>query len=173
MYYYKVKENEVFKYKVLFSIEKIRELQKELINNCAIEEKHEYISYGVPFREKGINYKKFNYEFIGVKEDFYGDWELYKVNVIKYVNPYLYDLIEKILRGDVLALEELFSRKIEMNKENTVKDIDYYYNAFQHLFGVILVDKIDMETYKRIMEFAGLPVSENKEGYEMILNRTK
>ena len=33
MYYYKVKENEVFKYKVLFSIEKIRELQKEIEKN--------------------------------------------------------------------------------------------------------------------------------------------
>lgn len=86
MYYYKVKENEIFKYEVLFSVEKIKKLQRELVNNCAIEEKYDYISYGVPFREKGVNYKKFNYEFIGVKEDFYGDWKLYKVNVIKYVN---------------------------------------------------------------------------------------
>lgn len=27
-------------------------------------------------------------------------------------------------------------------------------DAFQHLFDVTLVDKIDLETYKRIMEFA-------------------
>lgn len=36
MYYYKVKENEIFKYEVLFSVEKIKKLQRELVNNCAI-----------------------------------------------------------------------------------------------------------------------------------------
>ena len=173
MYYYKVKENEIFKYKVIYDLEKVRELLNDLVMNCSEEKTYHYTSVGIPRRDLNVKYKRFDYKFACMRYDFYGDDEIYEVNSIELVSPPLYDLIEKILQGDVLALEELFSRKIEMNKENEVKDINYYYDAFQHLFDVTLVDKIDLETYKRIMEFASLPVSENKEGCEMILNRTK
>ncbi len=62
-------------------------------------------------KKKELIIKKFNYEFIGVKEDFYGDWKLYKVNVIKYVNPYLYDLIEKNITRRCFSFRRTFLKK--------------------------------------------------------------
>lgn len=68
MYYFKVKENEIFKYEVLFSVEKIKKLQRELVNNCAIEEKYDYISYGVPFREKELIIKNLIMNLLELKK---------------------------------------------------------------------------------------------------------
>ncbi len=104
--------------------------------------------------------------------DFYGDDDIYEVNTIELITPPLYNLIEEILNGNVLALEKLFAKKIDL-KEKNVKDVDYYQAAFQHLFKVTLVDAMDLEMYEKLLEFVNSPILKNKNDYSLVLNRSK
>lgn len=58
-------------------------------------------------------------------------------------------------------------------KEKNVKDVDYYQAAFQHLFKVTLVDKMDLEMYEKLLEFVNSPILKNKNDYSLVLNRSK
>ena len=171
MYYYKVLENEILKYEVSYDLGKVRGLLKDLVKDCSEEEDITYTSYGIPHRDKHTRYRKFDYDKIGVKEDFYGDWDIYQVHAIIGKEPYLYDLMERIMQGHISALEELFSKRIDMTNKKDEKDLDYYYDAFQHLFNVTLVDKIDISLYERVREFMGLSKLENKNDLSLTLNR--
>ena len=104
--------------------------------------------------------------------DFYGDDDIYEVNTIELITPPLYNLIEEILKGNVLALEKLFAKKIDL-KEKNVKDVDYYQVAFQHLFKVTLVDAMDLEMYEKLLEFVDSPKLKNKNDYSLVLNKGK
>lgn len=172
MYYYKVLDKKIFKYEVSYDLEKVKSLQNDLVNDCCIEKEYLYSSVGVPHREKGIIYKKFDYKFIGTRYDFYGDDDIYEVNTIELITPSLYNLINEILNGNVLALEKLFAKKIEL-KENSAKDIDYYQASFQRLFNVTLVDTMDLEMYERLLDFVDFPKPNNKKEYSLVLNRGK
>lgn len=130
MFYFKIEGNEILKYEISYDIENVKKLQKDLANDCSIEKKYTYSSVGIPRRDKNTVYKKFDYKFVGMRYDFYGDDEIYEVNTIELVTPPLYDLINRIMNGNVLALEELFSRRIDVKNKENVRDIDFYYNAF-------------------------------------------
>lgn len=110
----------------------------------------------------------------GVKEDFYGVWEIYEVNVVEIVKPELYYLIQKIICGDVAALQELFSKKITLRKENLdLKNIDYYFDSFQHMFGITLMGKININLYNMIQEFIDKNEVHDENVINLVLNRSK
>lgn len=171
MFYFKIEGNEILKYEISYDIENVKKLQKDLANDCSIEKKYTYSSVGIPRRDKNTVYKKFDYKFVGMRYDFYGDDEIYEVNTIELVTPPLYDLINRIMNGNVLALEELFSRRIDVKNKENVRDIDFYYNAFQHLFIVNLVDRIDLNEFNKVREFMNLNKVENKKDVSLVLNR--
>lgn len=162
MYYYSVGEDVIKKYRVIFSVDSLRNIEKDLIKDCNIERCNCYMTYGLPHRSVGINYKKFEYEKIGVKEDFYGDLDIYEVNTIELINPYLYEVIEKIIGGNTNSLEELFSYKVECVNEKE-KNIAYYVDLFQREFSFELIDTLDLDIYNRVSEFLGLNKLKNKE----------
>lgn len=172
MFYYKVDGNKIFKYEVSYDLEIVKKLQNELANDCSIEKEYTYSSVGIPHRDKNVKYKKFDYKFVDTRYDFYGDDDIYEVNTIELITPPLYNLIEEILNGNVLALEKLFAKKIDL-KEKNVKDVDYYQVAFQHLFKVTLVDAMDLEMYEKLLEFANSPKLKNKNDYSLVLNKGK
>lgn len=172
MYYYKVLDKKIFKYEVSYDLEKVKSLQNNLANDCSIEKEYTYSSVGVPHRDKNVKYKKFEYKFVDTRYDFYGDDDIYEVNTIELITPPLYNLINEILNGNVLALEKLFAKKIDL-KEKNVKDIDYYQASFQRLFNVTLVDTMDLEMYERLLEFVNSPKLKNKNDYSLVLNRSK
>lgn len=155
MYYYSVDEEVIKKYRVIFSVDSLRNIEKDLIKDCSIERSNCYITYGLPHRNSSINYKEFLYEKIGIKEDFYGNMDIYEVNTIELVNPYLYELVEKIIGGNTRSLEELFSYNIEQIDQNK-KDINYYIRLFQQEFTLELVDTLDIDTYNKVRDFLGL-----------------
>ena len=171
MYYYKVLENEILKYEVSYDLEKVRGLLKDLVRDCSEEKTYHYTSVGIPKRDPYAKYKKFDYKFVDIRYDFYGDDEIYEVDAIELITPSLYILIINILNGNVIALEELFSKRIDMTNKKDEKDLDYYYDAFQHLFNVTLVDKMDISLYERVREFMGLSKLENKNDLSLTLNR--
>lgn len=172
MYYYKVLDKKIFKYEVSYDLEKVKSLQNDLANDCSIEKEYTYSSVGVPHRDKNVKYKKFEYKFVDTRYDFYGDDDIYEVSTIELITPPLYNLINEILNGNVLALEKLFAKKIDL-KEKNVKDIDYYQASFQRLFNVTLVDTMDLEMYERLLEFVNSPKLKNKNDYSLVLNRSK
>ena len=172
MYYYKVLDKKIFKYEVSYDLEIIKKIQNDLANDCSIEKEYTYSSIGIPYRDKNVKYKKFEYKFVDTRYDFYGDDDIYEVNTIELITPPLYNLIEEILNGNVLALEKLFAKKIDL-KEKNVKDIDYYQASFQRLFNVTLVDTMDLEMYERLLEFVNSPKLKNKNDYSLVLNRSK
>lgn len=172
MFYYKVDGDKIFKYEVSYDLEIVKKLQNDLANNCSLEKEYTYSSVGIPHREKNVKYKKFEYKFVDIRYDFYGDDDIYEVNTIELITPPLYNLIEEILDGNVLALEKLFARKIDLKVKN-VRDVDYYQVAFQHLFNVTLVDTMDLEMYEKLLEFVNSPKLKNKNDYGLVLNRSK
>ena len=155
MHCYSVDDDVIKKYRVVFSVDNLRNVEKDLLNDCSIERCNSYITNGLPHRNVGINYKKFEYEKIGVKEDFYGVSDIYEVNTIELVNPYLYEVIEKIIGGNTRSLEELFSYKVEQVK-NDEKNINYYISLFQQEFSIELIDTLEIDIYNKVSEFLGL-----------------
>ena len=179
MFYYKVDGNKIFKYEVSYDLEIIKKLQKDLANDCSIEKEYTYSSVGVPHRDKNVKckywsvVKNMNGTLYSVKNVICKPWrDIYEVNTIELITPPLYNLIEEILKGNVLALEKLFAKKIDL-KEKNVKDVDYYQVAFQHLFKVTLVDAMDLEMYEKLLEFVDSPKLKNKYDYSLVLNKGK
>lgn len=70
MYYYKVKENKIFKYEVIYDLEKVRELLNDLVMNCSEEKTYHYTSVGIPRRDLNVKYKRFDYMFACMRYDF-------------------------------------------------------------------------------------------------------
>ena len=83
-------------------------------------------------------------------------------------------LNSKKICGYVAALQELFSKKITLREENLdLKDIDYYFDRFQHMFGVTLVDKININLYNMVQEFIGKNEVHVENIINLVLNRSK
>ena len=78
------------------------------------------------------------------------------------INPYLYEVIEKIIGGNTNSLEELFSYKVECVNEKE-KNIAYYVDLFQREFSFELIDTLDLDIYNKVSEFLGLNKLKNKE----------
>ena len=48
MYYYSVGEDVIKKYRVIFSVDSLRNIEKDLIKDCNIERCNCYMTYGYP-----------------------------------------------------------------------------------------------------------------------------
>ena len=113
MYYYTKKEEQIEKYEITFDEEKVKKVQKEIIDNCSeiVHEKYEN-DYSPRFtsREysKGL-IKNFNSENIGTKEYFEETRTMYLYTYDKYIPPKLVDLIDRLLEEDVTVLDEIFN----------------------------------------------------------------
>ena len=164
MFYYKVDGNKIFKYEVSYDLEIVKKLQNELANDCSIEKEYTYSSVGIPHRDKNVKYKKFEYKFVDTRYDFYGDDDIYEVNTIELITPPLYNLIEEILNGNVLALEELYDYKVEKNGNK--RDVNYYYSIFRDLFSFEFIDKMNLEMYNEARKFMELEQIEYNRGKE-------
>ena len=164
MFYYKVDGNKIFKYEVSYDLEIVKKLQNELANDCSIEKEYTYSSVGIPHRDKNVKYKKFEYKFVDTRYDFYGDDDIYEVNTIELITPPLYNLIEEILNGNVLALEELYDYKVEKNGNK--RDVNYYYSIFRDLFSFEFIDKMNLEMNNGARNFMELEQIEYNRGKE-------
>ena len=116
--YVKEKDN-IVKYEVLFDKEELERLKYEVIEKCSIIEHMDYEDTSSPKMYGILDYLKYrNYseKKIGVIEynDFYSMPEtLYRFTYDKYHFPYLIELIDKIISGDVKILEDIFNINIK------------------------------------------------------------
>lgn len=162
MYYYIKDEDSVKKYEILYDVEDLKSKERDLIRDCHSEVSKSYTTYGLPHRNRNVLYKKFDYKLIGVNTGYYYDFEIYQVDTIEIVEPYLCEVINKIINGSVSSLEELYNKKIEyIDEEN--KNLDYYVYLFQNSFKAKLVATLDIEAYNKVCEFLGYNIVKTKD----------
>ena len=112
-------KKDIIKYEILFDKEKLEKLKFEIIEKSSIIEHMDYEDTNFPKMYGLLDYLKYrNYSEIkvGVREynDFYSMPEtLYRFTYDKYHFPYLIELVDKILSGDVKALEDIFNINIK------------------------------------------------------------
>lgn len=84
IYYYDVDGNKILKYEVGFDLQKVRELQVNLVRDCGDERHYVYITHEIPLKSKDLIYMKFECKKI--------DGNNYRVEIIANSKPYLYDV---------------------------------------------------------------------------------
>lgn len=160
MYYFKVIDNDVYKFKVNFDLASVQKylyylaiyLGKTVHSNYVTEKPH---------KNADKIYKTYNVKYFGKSKDFK---PLFEVDCEEVVRPSLYKLIEKIINGDNKALEELYDYKVEKNGNK--RDVNYYYSIFRDLFSFEFIDKMNLEMYNEARKFMELEQIEYNRGKE-------
>lgn len=124
MFFYCIENEYIIKYKLSLDEGKIKNLRKEIIENCStiIHKKYETCN---PPKDR-YNYEKIrNYreKKIGVHEyrDFLPDEDIYLVEYFYYEHPRLVTLIEELLKGNTSVINEIKNPKIEnINEEEII-----------------------------------------------------
>lgn len=160
MYYFKVIDNDVYKFKVNYDLASVQkylyylaiDLGKTVYSNYVTEKPH---------KNADKIYKTYNVKYFGKSKDFK---PLFEVDCEEVVRPSLYKLIEKIINGDNKALEELYDYKVEKNGNK--RDVNYYYSIFRDLFSFEFIDKMNLEMYNEARKFMELEQIEYNRGKE-------
>lgn len=160
MYYFKVIDNDVYKFKVNYDLASVQkylyylaiDLGKTVHSNYVTEKPHKNVDK---------IYKTYNVKYFGKSKDFK---PLFEVDCEEVVRPSLYKLIEKIINGDNKALEELYDYRVEKNGNK--KDVNYYYSIFRDLFSFEFIDKMNLEMYNEARKFMELEQIEYNRGKE-------
>ena len=160
MYYFKVIDNDVYKFKVNYDLARVQkylyyiaiDLGKTVHSNYVTEKPH---------KNADKIYKTYNVKYFGKSKDFK---PLFEVDCEEVVRPSLYKLIEKIINGDNKALEELYDYKVEKNGNK--RDVNFYYSIFRDLFIFEFIDKMNLEMYNEARKFMELEQIEYNRGKE-------
>ena len=122
MIYYKLNDinsNILEKYFIDYDIDILKKLQEEVVWKCG-----EKIFYKVQMEEnyRWITDNPFiiihSANKVGVREDFYGDTDIYEVCYTEYKKPKLFYIIQDIIDGRISGIKELLSGesiKLEFN----------------------------------------------------------
>lgn len=112
MLYFKINNNKIEKYQVIFDKEKIAKLKEKIITNCSLIEHKEYESVSNPnFNDDSI-IKNFQRKTIGEKEYFEETKDIYHFSYDEYIPPYLVKLIDRLLKNDSKVIEEILNYQI-------------------------------------------------------------
>ena len=124
MFFYCIENECIIKYKINLDESKLKELRREIIENCSTIIHKVYETCALP--KDRYNYEKIrNYreKKIGVHEyrDFLPDEDIYLVEYFYYEHPRLVTLIEELLKGNTSVIRELKNPKIEnINEEEII-----------------------------------------------------
>ena len=162
MYYYKLIGNYVCKYEISYDVS---DMQKYLYRLIMMFGKNVHSTYitDKPKRVTGKVYSKFSVKYFDTIED----KVMFEVDVIEIIKPSLYKLIENVLNGDSVAIEELY--KYKGKDINNIKSVDYYYKVFQDCFKFRLVDKMNVDEYNKARDFMGLSTINLKKNKKRVL----
>lgn len=124
MYYYKVKNNLVYKYNIVLDIKQLHDLKNEIIDKCSFIS-HKCFKTTNPV-EKCVNYRNYKKTKIGVKTydnppDTYNhhpDEDEYLVEYDYYDFPMLVHYIVDLLSGNTSAIEKIINYKEDVNGFN-------------------------------------------------------
>ena len=112
MIYLKRNNDVVEKYKVAFDKEQIEKLKNEIVNNWSFIEHKEYESDSSSISIDVNTVKNFTYNLIGKKEYFEEVKDVYFYQYDEYNPPYLVELINRLLKDDASAIEEILDYDI-------------------------------------------------------------
>lgn len=160
MYYFKVIDNDVYKFKVNFDLASVQKYLYYLAIDLGKTVHSNYVTEK-PHKNADKIYKTYNVKYFGKSKDFK---PLFEVDCEEVVRPSLYKLIEKIINGDNKALEELYDYKVEKNGNK--RDVNYYYSIFRDLFSFEFIDKMNLEMYNEARKFMELEQIEYNRGKE-------
>ncbi len=160
MYYFKVIDNDVYKFKVNYDLASVQKYLYYLVIDLGKTVHSNYVTEK-PHKNADKIYKTYNVKYFGKSKDFK---PLFEVDCEEVVIPSLYKLIEKIINGDNKALEELYDYKVEKNGNK--RDVNYYYSIFRDLFSFEFIDKMNLEMYNEARKFMELEQIEYNRGKE-------
>jgi hypothetical protein len=160
MYYFKVIDNDVYKFKVNYDLASVQKYLYYLAIDLGKTVHSNYVTEK-PHKNADKIYKTYNVKYFGKSKDFK---PLFEVDCEEVVKPSLYKLIEKIIAGDNKALEELYDYKVEKNGNK--RDVNYYYSIFRDLFSFEFIDKMNLEMYNEARKFMELEQIEYNGGKE-------
>lgn len=160
MYYFKVIDNDVYKFKVNYDLASVQKYLYYLAIDLGKTMHSNYVTEK-PHKNADKIYKTYNVKYFGKSKDFK---PLFEVDCEEVVRPSLYKLIEKIINGDNKALEELYDYKVEKNGNK--RDVNYYYSIFRDLFSFEFIDKMNLEMYNEARKFMELEQIEYNRGKE-------
>ncbi len=160
MYYFKVIDNDVYKFKVNYDLASVQKYLYFLAIDLGKTVHSNYVTEK-PHKNADKIYKTYNVKYFGKSKDFK---PLFEVDCEEVVRPSLYKLIEKIINGDNKALEELYDYKVEKNGNK--RDVNYYYSIFRDLFSFEFIDKMNLEMYNEARKFMELEQIEYNRGKE-------
>ncbi len=160
MYYFKVIDNDVYKFKVNYDLASVQKYLYYLAIDLGKTVHSNYVTEK-PHKNADKIYKTYNVKYFGKSKDFK---PLFEVDCEEVVRPNLYKLIEKIINDDSKALEELYDYRVEKNGNK--RDVNYYYSIFRDLFSFEFIDKMNLEMYNEARKFMGLEQIEYNRGKE-------
>lgn len=160
MYYFKVIDEYVYKFKVNYDLASVQKYLYYLAIDLGKTVHSNYVTEK-PHKNADKIYKTYNVKYFGKSKDFK---TLFEVDCEEVVRPSLYKLIEKIINGDNKALEELYDYKVEKNGNK--RDVNYYYSIFRDLFSFEFIDKMNLEMYNEARKFMELEQIEYNRGKE-------
>ncbi|CDF20384.1 unknown [Clostridium sp. CAG:609] len=160
MYYFKVIDNDVYKFKVNYDLASVQKYLYFLAIDLGKTVHSNYVTEK-PHKNADKIYKTYNVKYFGKSKDFK---PLFEVDCEEVVRPSLYKLIEKIINGDNKALEELYDYKVEKNGNK--RDVNFYYSIFRDLFSFEFIDKMNLEMYNEARKFMELEQIEYNRGKE-------
>ena len=119
MYCYRINDNLIEKYSIIFDSKKVDELKKEIIERCSIIEHHKYESDYYPRFGSGTCIKNFSEKEVGKKVYFEETRTVYSFSYDEYKPPYLVELIEHLEDGSISYLNEMLNYDTT-NKPNLI-----------------------------------------------------
>ena len=163
MYYYKKDESgRIEKYSIVFNKEALIALKIEIINNCS-EISHKEVTGPLTVAPNHFDFLRIrNYK--EVKEgrvhsrDFYSQNEvIYTFSYDLYEPPYLVELIDELLEGNIEAMEEIINPSFKKEKESFNDRIQKLEEEISNIPNLNYAEKVSkLEDLKNLVETAKL-----------------
>ena len=118
MYYFSFIGNKIEKYEIDFDRKKLLQLREEIILNCS-EIHHKEFEGVVGPKMDHLKIKNFSKIKVGVKESRNNcgpDQSLYYFSYDENEYPYLVTLIDRLLNGDIVVIDEFFNINLKKEK---------------------------------------------------------
>jgi len=143
MYYFEGDKDKITKYKISFEEKELEKIKIEIINNCStIIHREERTTFGMfgfgksRFQDR-LKYRNYREEKVGIKEYIDGpDEDIYHITYDEYIYPKLIELIDKLIKGDISVIEEIFNDdKIEkpISYEEKIKKVSLELDKIDNL----------------------------------------
>ena len=143
MFYFRKDDEVIEKYQVSFDKEEIEKLKKKIINNCSFIKHEEYESdYSPRFTDEII--RNFTYTPIGKEKEYFEETrDIYRYSYDVYKPPYLVELINQLLNGNLKAIDEILNYDI-----SSKSSIDDRINLANQEFNKIVPEDITKKKEK-------------------------